>query len=193
MNSRQIAENLQTLQTTQISQSSTQKSTYAQKAAQFANANVDKWNLMIKKTVSKSQEISYHERRFIITLKNDNWILKTIKMWNSMNNALKNAKINLLIVTVIKTQKKNNIVLMILNKYTTEALLAQRAIWKHVFKVKSINKDEKWHKIIIHSLKIKIFNMKIEIKNLKIELKSFNSKLKLIINSIWLFTSETRS
>jgi len=45
-----------------------------------------------------------------------------------MNNALKNAKIDLLITTVAKTQKKNYIVLMILKKYTTETLLAQRAI-----------------------------------------------------------------
>jgi hypothetical protein len=45
-----------------------------------------------------------------------------------MKNALKNAKINLLIATVAKMQKKNNIVLMILKKYTTETLLAQRAI-----------------------------------------------------------------
>jgi len=51
-----------------------------------------------------------------------------IKMRNSMNNALKNAKIDLLITTVVKMQKKNNIILMILKKYTAETLLAQRAI-----------------------------------------------------------------
>jgi hypothetical protein len=45
-----------------------------------------------------------------------------------MNNALKNAKIDLLVTTVAKTQKKNNIVLMILKNYIAETLLAQRAI-----------------------------------------------------------------
>jgi hypothetical protein len=45
-----------------------------------------------------------------------------------MNNALKNAKIDLLIATVVKTQKKNNIVLTISKKYIAETLLAQRAI-----------------------------------------------------------------
>jgi len=45
-----------------------------------------------------------------------------------MNNALKNAKIDLLVATVVKTQKRNNIVLMILKKYIAETLLAQRAI-----------------------------------------------------------------
>jgi hypothetical protein len=64
-------------------------------------------------------------------------------MRNLMNNALKNAKIDLLIATVAKMQKRNNIVLMILKKYTTKTLLAQRAIRKHVFNVKSIKKDEK--------------------------------------------------
>jgi len=51
-----------------------------------------------------------------------------MKMRNLMNNALKNAKINLLVATVAKTQKRNNIVLMILKKYMIETLLAQRAI-----------------------------------------------------------------
>jgi hypothetical protein len=51
-----------------------------------------------------------------------------MKMQNSMNNELKNAKINLLVATVAKTQKGNNIILMISKKYTTETLLAQRAI-----------------------------------------------------------------
>ena len=58
---------------------------------------------------------------------------------------------------------------MISKKYIAEALLAQRAIWKHIFDAKSIKKDEKWHKIIIHSQKIEIFNTKSEIKNPKIE------------------------
>ncbi len=114
-------------------------------------------------------------------------------MRDSMNNTLKKTKIDLIVIMIVKTQKKNNIALMILKKYTADVLLAQRAIWEHVFDVKSIKKDEKWHKIVIHSLKIEIFNTKTEIKNLKTELKSYNLELKLIINSIWLSKSENRS
>jgi len=134
--------------------------------------------LIIKKLLPKLQEISYRERRLIVNLKNENWTLKMMKMRDSMNNTLKNAKVDLIIITVVKTQKRNNIVLMISKKYIIDVLLVQRAIW---------------HKIIIHSLKIEIFNMKIEIKNLKTELESFNLELKLIINSIWLSKSENWS
>ncbi len=45
-----------------------------------------------------------------------------------MNNALKKAKIDLRVVTIVKTLKRNNIALMILKKYIADALLAQRAI-----------------------------------------------------------------
>ncbi len=86
-----------------------------------------------------------------------------------MNNALKKAKIDLIVVTIAKTQKGNNIVLTISEKYIADVLLAQRAIWEHVFDVKSIKKDEKWHKIVIHSLKTEIFNTKTEMENLKTE------------------------
>ncbi len=116
-----------------------------------------------------------------------------MKMRDSMNNALKKAKIDLIVVTIVKMQKKNNIALTVLKKYIADVLLAQRAIWKHVFDVKSIKKDEKWHKIVIHSLKIEIFNTKTEMKNLKTELESYNLELKLIINFIWLSKSENRS
>ena len=192
---------LQTLQVMQNSQKPTQKLIYMQKAAQVTsananantNANADEWNLIIKKFSSKSQEISYRERRFIVNLKNENWTLKIMKMRDLMNNTMKKAKIDLIVVMIVKMQKKNNIVLMILKKYTADVLLAQRAIWKHVFDIKSIKKDEKWHKIVIHTLKIEIFNMKTEMKNLKIKLELYNFKLKLIINFIWLLKSENRS
>ncbi len=218
----QISQKTQSSQTSQVmqnSQKSTQKLTYVQKAAQVtstnanananananinanananinanANANAGEWNLIIKKFSPKSQEILYRERRFIVNLKNENWTLKTMKMRDSMNNTLKKTKIDLIVITIVKMQKRNNIALMILKKYTADVLLAQRAIWEHVFDVKSIKKDEKWQQLIIHSLKIEIFNTKTEMKNLKTELKSYNFKLKLIINSIWLSKSENWS
>jgi len=51
-----------------------------------------------------------------------------MEMRELVNNALKNAKIDLVVATVAKTQKGNNIVLTVLEKYTADALLAQRAI-----------------------------------------------------------------
>jgi len=49
-------------------------------------------------------------------------------MRNSMNNALKNAKVNLIVITVVKMQKKSNIVFIRLKKYIADVLLMQRAI-----------------------------------------------------------------
>jgi len=215
INAKQITKNSQILQKTQISQTlqimqnlqkSTQKLTYAQKAAQVTNvnanantnanvnANADEWNLIIKKFSSKSQEISYHERRLlIVTLKNENWILQAMKMHNAVNNALKKTKSDIIVATVTKIQRDNNIALMISEKYITKALLKQKDIWKHIFEVKSIKKNEKWYKIVIHSLKINIFNMKIEMKYLRIKLKKYNSELKLIINLIWLSKDENKA
>jgi len=107
-----------------------------------------------------------------------------MEMRDSVNNALKNAKIDLVVATVAKTQKGNNIALTVSEKYTANALLAQRAIWEHVFEVSSIKKDEKWHKIVIHSLETEIFNTETGMENLKAELESFNPGLKLITDFI---------
>ncbi len=195
----QISQKTQVSQTSQVMQNSqkpTQKLTYAQKAAQVTsananantnanvNANADEWNRITKKFSPKSQEILYRERRLIVNFKNENWTLKTMKMRNAVNNALKKAKSDIIVATVTKTQRDNNIALMISEKYIAKALLKQRDIWKHIFELKSIKKNEKWYKIVIHSLKINIFNMKIKMKYLRIELEKYNSELKLIINSI---------
>jgi len=51
-------------------------------------------------------------------------MLKMMKMQDSMNNTLKKAKINLIVIMIVKMQKKNNIVLMILKKYIANVLLA---------------------------------------------------------------------
>ncbi len=196
---------LQTLQVMQNLQKPTQKLTYVQKAAQVTstnanantnanvNANADEWNLITKKFSPKSQEISYRERRLIVTSKNENRILQAMKMRNAVNNALKKAKSDIIVATVTKTQRGNNIALTISEKYTAKALLKQKDIWKHIFEVKSIKKNEKWYKIVIHSLKINIFNIKIKMKYLRIELEKYNSELKLIINLIWLSKDENKA
>ena len=67
-----------------------------------------------------------------------------MKMRNAVNNALKKAKSDIIVATVTKTQRDNNIALMISEKYIAKALLKQRDIWKHIFEVKSIKKIEKW-------------------------------------------------
>lgn len=53
--------------------------------------------------------------------------LNAMEMRNSMNKALKDAKIDLLMATIAKTHKGNNIALTVSEKYTAEALIAHRA------------------------------------------------------------------
>ncbi len=66
-----------------------------------------------------------------------------MKMRNAVNNALKKTKFDIIVVTVTKIQRDNNIALMISKKYIVKALLKQRDIWEHIFEVKSIKKNEK--------------------------------------------------
>jgi len=117
INSKQMMQISQTKQSSQMTQDkqmmqrSALKLTYAQKTAQLADANIkanvnakaSEWNLIIKKPSSKSQEISYCERRLIVTSKNENWILQAMKMHNAVNNALKKTKSDIIVATVIKT------------------------------------------------------------------------------------------
>ncbi len=51
-----------------------------------------------------------------------------MKMRNAVNNALKKAKSDIIVATVAKTQRGNNIALTVSEKYIAEALLKQRDI-----------------------------------------------------------------
>ena len=51
-----------------------------------------------------------------------------MKMRNAVNNALKKAKSDIIVSTMTKTQKDNNIASMISEKYIAKALLKQRDI-----------------------------------------------------------------
>jgi len=51
-----------------------------------------------------------------------------MKKEKKLKKALKKAKSDIIVTTVTKTQKDNNIVLMILEKYIAKALLKQRDI-----------------------------------------------------------------
>lgn len=189
-NPTQFAKNRQSGQNSQIP---TQKPTYAQKAAQNGGiSNPTEWKLVTKKP-SPKPEVPYRERRLIVTPKTNNWTINAMKMRNSVNDALKNAKIDLLVATVAKTQRGNNIVVTVSEKYTAEALLAQKAIWEHVFDAKTIKKDVKWHKIAIHGLETEIFNTETGMEQLKSELELFNPGVKLITTPMWMSTRENRS
>ncbi len=51
-----------------------------------------------------------------------------MKMRNAVNNALKKTKSDIIVATMIKTQRDNNIALIISEKYIAKALLKQRNI-----------------------------------------------------------------
>jgi len=51
-----------------------------------------------------------------------------MKMRNAVNNALKKAKSDIIVATVAKTQRGNNIALTVSEKYIAKALLKQRGI-----------------------------------------------------------------
>ena len=50
-----------------------------------------------------------------------------------MNNTLKKAKIDLIVVMIVKMQKRNNIVLTILKKYIADVLLSAKSNMKACF------------------------------------------------------------
>ena len=81
-----------------------------------------------------------------------------------------------------------------MSEYNADFLLEKQQIWKKIFSqnIKSVEKNIKWHKIIVHEILILFFSSSDDLFILRNEIKIFNSDLKLLRDSNWLSSEENR-
>ena len=118
--------------------------------------------------------------------------INAIDMRNKINNALKTAKIdNLLVSTVAISQSKTSIVFTT-SEGTAEDLLKHQHVWNSLFEFTDIRKDEKWYKLIVHGIPTAIFDSETGMKLVKDEVETFNKDIKLAMLPHWLTSKEAR-
>ena len=78
------------------------------------------------------------------------------------------------------------------NPFSAEYLLEKQSIWEHVIRFQSAQKDEPWHKVVLHGIPTADFNNPTGMDLIVEEIKTFNKDLVPIGTPYWLTPSEKR-
>ncbi|SLM33943.1 hypothetical protein LPUS_02573 [Lasallia pustulata] len=138
--------------------------TWAQKAA-VTGLEDTAWIKVTAKAAKPNPKVTaesvYRGRQLLLTPKTAVTSINSIAYRNTINNALKQAKINnVLVSTVAVSRTGASIVVTTAEGNTAEDLLKHKAIWEPELDLAQIKKNNKWHKILLHGLPTAVFNTK---------------------------------
>ncbi|SLM41109.1 hypothetical protein LPUS_12025 [Lasallia pustulata] len=170
--------------------------TWAQKTAVTGLENTAWIKITAKAAKSKPKvtaENVYRGRQLLLTPKTAVTSINSIAYRNTINNALKQAKINnVLVLTVAVSRTDASIVVTTAEENTAEDLLKYKAIWEPELDLAQIKKNNKWHKILLHGLPTAVFNTKDGLEMLQEEVELFNKGIKLVTKPVWLSIAGNR-
>ena len=130
-------------------------------------------------------QTQWKDKRLIVILTNPNEIFTPVLMRKQINNAFKNANVNVTVATIAKTiTESNNIIIKTLNNNSVNDLIKHQHIWKPIVKPAKIAKNKTWHKILAHGVNTR-FAM--DMHALKLDIEKYNSGVKLTNDFKWIF------
>src|SRR5260370_255114 len=77
---------------------------------------------------------------------------------NALNKAFAEKGIKGPVVTSVTKSLGQNLVVTSTSPFTADFLLEKQAIWQPLIAFKSAQKDEPWHKVVLHGIPIADFN-----------------------------------
>ncbi|SLM37365.1 hypothetical protein LPUS_07187 [Lasallia pustulata] len=169
--------------------------TWAQKAA-VTGLEDTAWIKVTAKAAKPKPKVTaesvYRGRKLLLTPKSAVTSINSIAYRNTINNALKQAKIkSVLVSTVTVSRTGASIVVTTAEGNTAEDLLKHKAIWEPELDLAQIKKNQ-WHKILLHGLPTAVFNTKDSLEMLQEEVELFNKGIKLVTKPVWLSRAENR-
>src|SRR5881394_2148209 len=196
------------LESIKNSQSTT--NSWAQIAAQNSQKEQEQQKVLAEKKMSQKQaekqakkqaqiqnQNDYEAKRLILHVKAEMWKnFNSYNLRNQINDAFlqKENIINPVIASVTRSRAGFSIVLTTMSEYNADFLLEKQQIWEEIFSqnIKSVEKNTKWHKIVVHEMPILSFSASDGLSILRNEIEIFNSDLKLLRDSNWLSSEENR-
>ena len=111
---------------------------------------------------------------------------------NAFNKAFLDKGVQGPVVATVSKSLGQNVVVTTANPFSAEYLLEKQSIWEHVIRFQSAQKDEPWHKVVLHGIPTADFNNPTGMDLIVEEIKTFNKDLVPIGTPYWLTPSEKR-
>lgn len=173
---------------------------FAAAAAQGNNLTQksQEWTLVSKANTAKppqrDKKKDLSERRLIL-IKSSNTSSESfspLTARNQINAAFGKAGIKGPVVASVAKTFNQNLVITTSEAFTAQFLLEKKVIWNHLLQFSKIQKDQIWHKVILHKIPIADFSGPEGMDLIKEEIRTFNKGLNPIGNPYWLTTAEKR-
>ena len=161
-----------------------------------ATENSENWTTIQRKSSNhNSNKVDRFDvikaRRLVISPKNPDAQIDSMKLRDQINALLKNANLNIIVNTVEKSKTGQNIVLTTSPDNNAEELLKNKSSWEHIFESQRIRKDESWFKVIAHGVNISLFDNNMQY--LQTEIEKYNSNMQLCDLPRWLARDRQKS
>lgn len=153
------------------------------------------WTLVSKdKSPKKDTQKNQLKSNRLILIKSPNSTddFSPLAIRNAFNKAFLDKGVKGPVVATVSKTLGQNIVVTTANPFTADYLLEKQAIWEHVIGFQSAQKDEPWHKVVLHGIPIADFNTPSGMDLIVEEIKTFNKGLVPIGTPHWLTSSEKR-
>src|SRR6266498_1922715 len=154
------------------------------KSANQPTSQADNPTTVQKKSAKKPKEKSaYRERRLILqTSKNFIKNLDVMQIRDQVNDTFFKEKDETqpTITIITKSQSNQSIVITTMPDLSAKYLIKKKEIWKNIIPHRKIYTDEKWVKIVIHTIPIKPFSTDDGLYLLRQEIEIFNPGIKLM-------------
>jgi len=181
----------------QIAAQNSQKEQEQQKISTERKQSQKQIEKQAKKQTQIQNQNDYETKRLILHVKAEMWKdFNSYNLRNQINDAFlqKENIANPVIASVTRSRTGFSIVLTTMSEYNADFLLEKQQIWEEIFSqnIKSVKKNTKWHKIVVHEISILSFSFSDDLSILRNEIEIFNSDLKLLRDSNWLSSEENR-
>jgi hypothetical protein len=111
---------------------------------------------------------------------------------NAFNRAFEDKGVQGPVVASVTKSLGQNIIITTTESFSADFLLDKRGIWEHVVPFHSAQKDEPWHKVVLHGIPTADFDTATGMETVVEEIKIFNKGFNPIGTPYWLTPADRR-
>jgi hypothetical protein len=133
------------------------------------------------------------KRLILITAPGTQARFSPLALRNAFNKAFLDKGVKGPVVATVAKSLGQNIVVTTTDAFSAEYLLEKRAIWEHIYPFTSAQKDEPWHKVIVHGIPTTDFNTPNGMDLIIDEIKTFNKGFTPVGTPYWITPKDKRA
>ena len=155
------------------------------------------WTIVEKKNKAQAlkpaKQAAQNRLILVKSISSTNADFSSLATRNAFNKAFSEKGIKGPVVATVSKSLGQNLVVTTTSAFSADFLLEKQAIWQHIVPFKTAQKDEPWHKVVLHGIPTADFNTPEGMALVIEEIQTFNKGLKPIGTPYWLTSAEKRS